>query len=49
MLPAKRQEENCTWRYLKGLNNQNEKYLVDLYQSNNLETQVISPIVQVVN
>ena len=49
MLPAKRQEENCTLRYAKGLKNQNEKYLVNLYKSNNLEIQVIIPIVQIVN
>ena len=44
VLPPKWEEENCTGMHLKGSKNQNEKYLVDLYESNNLETQVISPM-----
>ena len=46
VLPARRQEENYTWRYSKGLKNQNGKYLVNLYESNDLETQVIFPIIK---
>ena len=34
VLLAKRQEENCTGR------NQNGEHLVNLYESNNFETQV---------
>ena len=44
VLPPKREDENCMGMYLKGLKNQNEKYLVNLYESNNLGTQVISPM-----
>ena len=44
VLPAKRQEENCTGMYLKGLKNRNGEYLVSLSKSNNLEIQVIFPI-----
>ena len=40
VLPAKRQEENCTRRYSKVLRNQNEEHFCE---SNNLyETQVYS-------
>ena len=38
VLPAKRQEEYWTERYSKGLKNQNGRYLVNLFESNNLET-----------
>ena len=41
VLSAKKQEENCTGRYSKGLRNQNENDLVNLCESNNFETQVI--------
>ena len=41
MLPAKRQEENCAGIYSRGLRNQNGDYLVNLYESNILETHVI--------
>ena len=41
ILLAKRQEENCTGSYSKAVKNQNGNYLVDLYESNNLEIQVI--------
>ena len=30
VLPAKRQKENCTKRYLKGSRNQNGEHLVNL-------------------
>ena len=43
VLPPKR-EEIWTGMYMKGLKNQNEKYLVNLYESTNLETQVIFPM-----
>ena len=45
VLPAKRQEENCTGRYSKGLKKQNGGHFVNLFESNNLETQVMFPIV----
>ena len=35
VLPAKRQEENYTGSYSKGLKNQNGNDLVNLYESNN--------------
>ena len=41
-LPTKRQEENYTGSYSKGLKNQNGEYLVNTYESNKLDTQVIS-------
>ena len=40
-LPGKRPEEIWAERYSKGLKNQNGEYLVNLYKSNTLETQVI--------
>ena len=43
VLPAQRQEKNCTGGYLNLLKNQNGKHLVNLYESNNLKTQVIFP------
>ena len=39
MLPSKRQEENCTGRYSKGLTNQNGEHF---RESNNFEIQVKS-------
>ena len=39
-MPTKRQEENYIGRYSKGLSNQNGEHLVNLYESNNFETQV---------
>ena len=44
VLPDKRQE-NCAGRYSKDLKNKNGEHLVSLCESNNLETQVIFPIV----
>ena len=44
MFSAKRQEDNCTGRYMEELKNQNGEHLVSLWESDNLETQVISPI-----
>ena len=41
---SKRQEENCTGKYLKGLRNQNRKHPENLRELNILETQVIFPI-----
>ena len=38
---AKRQEEACPVRYLKGLKNENPEHLVNLCESNSFETQVI--------
>ena len=46
VLQAKSQEKNCTGRYSKGLKNQNGKYLVNLCESINLETQLIFPMVR---
>ena len=47
VLPAKRREENCTERYLRGLRNQRGEHLLTLCKSNILETQVIvKPISQ---
>ena len=44
VLAAKSQEGNYTWRYSKRLKNQNGKYLVNLFESGNLETQAIFSI-----
>ena len=41
VFPDKRQEENCSGRYLKGLRNQKEQHLVNLLESKELETQII--------
>ena len=41
VLPVKRQEEDCTGRYSRRLENQNGKYLVNLFESINLETSHI--------
>ena len=38
MLPAKRREENCTGKGSRGLRNQDGEHLVNLCQSNILET-----------
>ena len=35
VLPAKRQNGNCTERYSKGLRNQHGEHLVNLCESNN--------------
>ena len=35
---SKRREENCTERYLRESRNQNGEYLVNLYESDILET-----------
>ena len=40
VLPAKRQEENCTGQYSKGLSNPDGKHLVNLCKSNKFQTQV---------
>ena len=37
---SKRREENCTGRYSKGLRDQNEEQLVNICESNILETLV---------
>ena len=37
---SKRRDKNCTWRYSKGLRNQNKEHLVNICESNILETQV---------
>ena len=44
-MPAKRREETCTGEYLWELNNQNGEHLVNVCESNILETLVIFPIV----
>ena len=41
VLQAKRQDENCTGSYSEGVRDQNVEHLVNLCESNNLETQVI--------
>ena len=41
---SKRREENCPGKYSRGLRNQNEEHLINLCESNILETQVIFPI-----
>ena len=38
---AKRQEEACPVRYLKGLKNENTEHLVNQCESNSFEIQVI--------
>ena len=40
VMQAKRQEENYTGKYSKGLRHQNGEHLVNLCESNNFETQV---------
>ena len=42
VLPAKRREETCAKRHLKGLKNQNGEHLVNLCESNILKTKVIA-------
>ena len=44
---GKRREENCTGRYSRGLRDLNEKHLVNLCESNILETQVMFPILRI--
>ena len=43
---SKRREENRTGRYSRGLKNQNEERLVNLCESNILETQIVFLISQ---
>ena len=43
VLPAKNQE-NCRGTHFEVMENQNEKHLVNLCESNNLETQAIFPV-----
>ena len=38
--PKQRREENCIGKYSRGLRNQNAEHLVNIYESNILETQV---------
>ena len=40
VLSAKRREGNCTNKYLRGLRNQNGDHLVNICESNIIETQV---------
>ena len=44
VMPAKNREENYTEKYLRGLTNQSGEHLVNLYESNILEAQVIFQI-----
>ena len=37
---SKRREENCAERYSKRFRDQNDEHLVNIYESNILETQV---------
>ena len=41
VLPAEKQEKNCTERYSKGSRNQNWENFVNLYGEKSFETQVI--------
>ena len=43
---SKRREKNCRGKYPRGWRNQNGENLVNLCESNNLETQVKFPIVR---
>ena len=45
VLPGKRREENGTRRYSRELRSQNGNYLLNLCESNILETQVVFLIV----
>ena len=40
VLPAKRREGNCSNKYLRGLRNQNGDHLVNICESNIIETYV---------
>ena len=44
VVPAKNREENCTEKYFRGLTNQSGERLVNLYESNIFEAQVIFPV-----
>ena len=41
--PKQRLEENCTGRYSRGLRNKTGEHLVNVWESNILETQVNQP------